>query len=67
MPKRKIALVGGGQIGGMLALICSQKELGDVVIIDIPEVEGMVKGKALGERQSSKAKSKTDRKLKTKT
>ena len=31
----------------MLALICSQKELGDVVIIDIPEVEGMVKGKAL--------------------
>ena len=47
MPKRKIALVGGGQIGGMLALICSQKELGDVVIIDIPEVEGMVKGKAL--------------------
>ena len=47
MPKRKIALVGGGQIGGMLALICSQKELGDVVIIDIPEVEGMFKGKAL--------------------
>jgi|TARA_B100000686_G_C16780160_1_gene971281 malate dehydrogenase len=47
LPKRKIALVGGGQIGGMLALICSQKELGDVVIIDIPEVEGMVKGKAL--------------------
>ena len=47
MPKRKIALVGGGQIGGILALICSQKELGDVVIIDIPEVEGMVRGKAL--------------------
>ncbi len=47
MPRNKIALVGGGQIGGILALICSQKELGDVVIIDIPEVEGMVKGKAL--------------------
>ena len=47
MPKRKIALVGGGQIGGMLALICSQKVLVDVLIIDIPEVEGMVKGKAL--------------------
>ena len=47
MPRRKIALVGGGQIGGILALICSQKELGDVVIIDIPEVEGMVRGKAL--------------------
>ena len=47
MPRRKIALVGGGQIGGILALICSQKELGDIAIIDIPEVEGMVKGKAL--------------------
>ena len=47
MPRRKIALVGGGQIGGILSLICSQKELGDIVIIDIPEVEGMVKGKAL--------------------
>ena len=47
MPRTKIALVGGGQIGGILSLICSQKELGDIVIIDIPEVEGMVKGKAL--------------------
>ena len=47
MPKKKIGLVGGGQIGGVLALICAQKELGDVVIVDIPEVEGIVKGKAL--------------------
>ncbi|MBF88706.1 MAG: malate dehydrogenase [Candidatus Marinimicrobia bacterium] len=47
MARKKIALIGGGQIGGILALICSQKELGDVVIIDIPQVEGMVKGKAL--------------------
>ena len=47
MSKKKIALVGGGQIGGVLALICAQKELGDVVIVDIPEVEGIVKGKAL--------------------
>jgi len=39
--KKKIALVGGGQIGGVLALICAQKELGDVVIVDIPEVEGI--------------------------
>jgi|TARA_Y100000294_G_scaffold36413_1_gene31884 malate dehydrogenase len=45
--RKKIALVGGGQIGGILALIATQKELGDVVIIDIPEVEGTVKGKAL--------------------
>tara|TARA_B100000700_G_scaffold331683_1_gene467010 strand:+ start:17104 stop:18039 length:936 start_codon:yes stop_codon:yes gene_type:complete len=47
LARKKIALIGGGQIGGILALICSQKELGDVVIIDIPQVEGMVKGKAL--------------------
>lgn len=47
MSRKKIALIGGGQIGGILALIATQKELGDVVILDIPEVEGMVKGKAL--------------------
>ena len=47
MARRKIGLVGGGQIGGILALIAVQKELGDVVILDIPQVEGMVKGKAL--------------------
>tara|TARA_B100000029_G_scaffold375236_1_gene369586 strand:- start:27723 stop:28658 length:936 start_codon:yes stop_codon:yes gene_type:complete len=47
LARKKIVLIGGGQIGGILALICSQKELGDVVIIDIPQVEGMVKGKAL--------------------
>ena len=47
MSRKKIALIGGGQIGGILALIATQKELGDVVIVDIPEVEGMVKGKAL--------------------
>ena len=47
MARKKIALVGGGQIGGNLALLASQKELGDVVIFDIPQVEGMTKGKAL--------------------
>lgn len=47
MARRKIALIGGGQIGGILALIGTQKELGDIVVLDIPEVEGMVKGKAL--------------------
>ena len=43
----KIALIGGGQIGGNLALLATQKELGDVIIFDIPQSEGMVKGKAL--------------------
>ncbi len=47
MSRKKISLIGGGQIGGMLAYIISQKELGDVVIYDIPEKEGMVKGKAI--------------------
>ena len=47
MSGKKITLVGGGQIGGNLALLAAQKELGDVVIFDIPNAEGMVKGKAL--------------------
>jgi len=47
MARKKIALIGGGQIGGNLALLATQKELGDVVIYDIPQVEGMTKGKSL--------------------
>ena len=47
MGRKKISLIGGGQIGGNLALIAAQKELGDIVIFDIPQSEGMVKGKAL--------------------
>ena len=47
MKRKKITLIGGGQIGGNLALLCAQKELGDVVIYDIPSAEGMIKGKAL--------------------
>ncbi len=47
MSRNKITLIGGGQIGGNLALLCAQKELGDVIIYDIPNAEGMIKGKAL--------------------
>jgi len=47
MSRPKIGLIGGGQIGGNLALLAAQKELGDVFIFDIPKAEGMVKGKAL--------------------
>ena len=47
MPRPKISLIGGGQIGGNLSLIAAQKELGDIIIFDIPKAEGMVKGKAL--------------------
>ncbi len=47
MSRPKISLIGGGQIGGNLALLAAQKDLGDIVIFDIPNAEGMVKGKAL--------------------
>ena len=51
MARKKIALIGGGQIGGTLAHLAGLKELGDVVIFDI--VEGLPQGKALDLSQSS--------------
>ena len=51
MGRRKIALIGGGMIGGTLAHLASLKELGDVVIFDI--VEGLLQGKALDLAESS--------------
>jgi malate dehydrogenase len=53
MARPKIGLVGAGQIGGNLALLAAQKELGDVVLFDIPQAEGMAKGKALDMQQMS--------------
>ncbi len=47
MARKKIALIGAGQLGGNLALLAVEKELGDVVLFDIPAAEGMAKGKAL--------------------
>lgn len=48
MPKRyKIGLIGGGQIGGILALMIAQRELGDAIVVDIPQKEGLAKGKTL--------------------
>jgi malate dehydrogenase len=43
--RKKIALIGGGNIGGVLAETLAYRELGDVVIFDV--VEGMPQGKAL--------------------
>jgi malate dehydrogenase len=51
MARRKIALIGGGQIGGTLAHLVGLKELGDVVLFDI--VEGLPQGKSLDIAQSS--------------
>jgi malate dehydrogenase len=53
MTRKKIGLVGAGQIGGNLALLAAQKELGDVVLFDIPAAEGLAKGKALDMQQMS--------------
>lgn len=53
MGRKKIALIGGGQIGGILALIAAQKEMGDIVVLDIPDFEGMAKGKALDIQEST--------------
>ncbi len=53
MSRKKIALIGAGQIGGTLALLAGMSELGDVVLLDIPAAEGVAKGKALDIYQSS--------------
>ncbi|HEX3430386.1 MAG TPA: malate dehydrogenase [Rhizomicrobium sp.] len=45
MPRRKIALIGGGQIGGTLAHLVAIKDLGDVVLFDV--IEGLPQGKSL--------------------
>jgi malate dehydrogenase len=50
MARKKIALIGGGQIGGTLAHLVALKELGDVMIFDI--AEGLPQGKALDLCQS---------------
>ena len=51
MKRNKIALIGGGQIGGTLAHLAGLKELGDVVIFDI--VKGIPQGKALDLAEAS--------------
>jgi malate dehydrogenase len=49
--KKKISLIGAGQIGGTLAHLIALKELGDIVLFDV--AEGLAKGKALDIAQSS--------------
>lgn len=52
MARKKIALIGGGQIGGVLAQLIAQKELADVVLFDI--VEDMPQGKTLDIAEASR-------------
>jgi malate dehydrogenase len=51
MARRKIALIGSGQIGGTLALLAGLKELGDIVMFDV--VEGVPQGKSLDIAEAS--------------
>ncbi len=53
MPTRKkIGLIGAGNIGGELARLCASAELGDVVLFDIAAKESFAKGKALDLEQN---------------
>lgn len=52
MPRKKISLIGGGQIGGVLTQLIAQRQLGDVVLFDI--VQDMPQGKALDIAEASR-------------
>jgi len=48
MPQRaKISVIGAGNVGATCAHWAAAKELGDIVLVDIPDKEGVAKGKAL--------------------
>jgi malate dehydrogenase len=53
MARKKIALIGAGNIGGELANQLVEKQLGDIVLFDIPQKEKFAKGKALDLEQAS--------------
>jgi malate dehydrogenase len=47
MRRAKISIIGAGNVGATCAHWAAAKELGDIVLVDIPQVEGMPQGKAL--------------------
>lgn len=51
--RSRIAIIGGGNVGASCALWAASKELGDIVVLDIPQVENLVKGKMLDLAQCS--------------
>ena len=53
MKRAKISIIGAGNVGATTAHRCAAAELGDVVLLDIPQTEGMPQGKALDLMQSS--------------
>ncbi|HJS06895.1 MAG TPA: malate dehydrogenase [Pirellulales bacterium] len=53
MRRAKITIIGAGNVGATTAHWCAAAELGDIVLLDIPQTEGMPAGKALDLAQSS--------------
>ncbi len=53
MQRAKITIVGAGNVGATTAHWCAAAELGDIVLLDIPQTEGMPKGKALDLMEAS--------------
>jgi malate dehydrogenase len=51
--KHKVAVIGAGNVGASAALFVAERGLGDVVLIDRPEMEGMPRGKALDLQQAT--------------
>jgi malate dehydrogenase len=47
MKRAKISIIGAGNVGATTAQWCAAAELGDIVLLDIPQTEGMPRGKAL--------------------
>ncbi|MDQ0214975.1 malate dehydrogenase [Oikeobacillus pervagus] len=53
MKRKKISVIGAGFTGATTAFLAAQKELGDVVLVDIPQMENPTKGKALDMLEAS--------------
>ncbi|WAA11198.1 malate dehydrogenase [Fervidibacillus albus] len=53
MKRKKISVIGAGFTGATTAFLLAQKELGDIVLVDIPNLENPTKGKALDMFESS--------------
>lgn len=51
--RNKIAVIGAGYTGTTTALLLAQKELGDIILLDLPQVEDPTKGKALDMQEAS--------------
>ena len=53
MRRAKITIIGAGNVGATTAHWCAAAELGDIVLLDIPQIEGVPQGKALDLMQAS--------------